>query len=483
MTRISLIATLLLGLVPSLALAQTDERTGIAVKPPDQEGDALGGMIDGRFGVGMIDEDVFLTINVGTALKWRKLGVGIQVPLRLRISDNDPKADGVFREEDWDEPSDWTRVLRYVSWGQPNDPIYARLGVLAGTTLGHGTIVDRYYNVIDADHYQTGVQVHLDFDVAGGQTFLDNLLDPEIWAIRGYVRPFRLFEGMSKVLDGIYVGTTLAIDALAPNRIETEQNQNQTPVVDSKRNIVTKPTSVFLWGLDIGWALNPYEWWAATPYMDVNVLGSTGGAGFHLGMLHTFDIAEGVVRLGTRIEYRAMDGDYAPSYINSWYEVERFSYLRRCDVNSFCHDVPKHRALKDIDEAGLDDTRHGWHASMDITILNTITLSMLAEDYEGSNNANMMLRLLLPYIAGFKFSAYYAKRNFGGVEEMFDLDRGLLVSELKYKFWGPMFAYAQYAREWKVNEDRDGNGNRTDEFGRYETIDTFDIGVGVEFTF
>ncbi len=463
-------------MVPAVALSQApDGKTGLSGQPKGEPEQAVGGLVDGRFGFGGIDEDFFVTINVGTAITWWKLGVGIQVPLRLRVVDEDPQNDGVFREEDWDEPSDWTRVLRYVSWGQPNDDIYARLGVLAGTTLGHGTIVDRYYNVIDADHYQTGVQLHLDFGVAGGQTFLDNLLDPEILALRGYVRPFRIVDGMSKALQNIYVGTTLAIDFAAPNRVEGDSNHFDSegkakPVLDDDGVIQATTNTLFLWGLDIGWALQPIEWWAITPYMDINVLGATGGAGFHLGILQSFDIAK-AVKIGARVEYRAMDGDYAPSYINSWYEIERFSYGKS--------GVPKGRVLKDIsDTDAADETLHGWHASLDVTVLDAITISGIREDYEGSDNANLMLRLLLPYIAGFKLNAYYAKRNFGGIEEAFDLDQALLIAELKYKFWGPMFAYATYAREWKVIDDI-----ASDDHGDYETINTWDAGIGVEFTF
>ncbi|MFT5432541.1 MAG: hypothetical protein ACI9OJ_003240, partial [Myxococcota bacterium] len=184
--RLALVSVLFIA---NSALAQTPP----PADPPKVEaaGDAekkFSGMVDGRFGFGMVDEDWFLSVNVGGAFKWWKLGVGLQVPLRFRIEDNEPEDPGVLRKEDWDEVSDWTRVLRYVEWGNPADPVYARLGVLAGTTFGHGTLVDRYYNVIDADHYQTGLQVNVDMEVAGGQFMMDNLIDPELLAMRGFVR-------------------------------------------------------------------------------------------------------------------------------------------------------------------------------------------------------------------------------------------------------------------------------------------------------
>ena len=77
-----------------------------------------------------------------------------------------------------------------------------------------------------------------------------------------------------------------------------------------------------------------------------------------------------------------------------------------------------------------------------------------------------------------KLSAYYAKRNFEGIENAFDLDRGLLVAEARYKFWGPLALYARYSREWRIEKDREAAN-----FGQYETIDDWDIGLGAEFTF
>lgn len=462
-------------LVPPVAQGQEEKPPpGLSKKDAPKNDDwKFGGMVDGRLGFGMIEEDWFLSVNVGTAFQWGKLGLGVQVPLRFRVIDKDPEDDGVIREEDWDEVSDWTRVVRYISWGKPKDWIYARIGVLSGTTLGHGTLVDRYYNVIDADHYQTGIQFHLDMEYAGGTFFLDNLIDPELFGVRGYVRPLKWID-THKIFQKLVVGTTLVMDAVAPLSPILDANQKFRTINDDGDLEVTSSQMV-LFGFDIGWEVLSTSWVALEPYMDVNVLGQTGGAGFHLGLLSTFDIA-GAVTIGTRVEYRAMDADYAPSYVNSFYEIER---------NDFLGGEPKLNYFLGIDERGEDSTVHGWHVSMDINILKAVTISALLEDYQGPDNANLLIRLLLPYIAGVKLNVYYAKRNFDSASEAFDLDRGLLVAEAKYKFWGPMFAFARYSREWKINKDeaeRTGDP-KTSKYGRYETINDFDFGIGAEFTF
>ena len=54
----------------------------------------------------------------------------------------------------------------------------------------------------------------------------------------------------------------------------------------------------------------------------------------------------------------------------------------------------------------------------------------------------------------------------------------MAVASFKYKFWGPVFAYAAYSREWRLNKD-----NTSKDFGTYETINDADFGIGAEFTF
>ena len=466
--RLALIAAIVLLLAPAAHAQKDDKRAEPAagVAQSDGEDKTFSVMLDTRLGFGMIDEDFFLTVNLGAVFRWWKLGVAVQAPLRFRIVDQDPKTDGVFRREDWDEPSDWTRVVRFIEWGAPGEEVYARLGVLTGTTFGHGTLVDRYFNVIDADHFQTGVQVDLDFGVAGGQTFFDNLLDPQIWGLRGFIRPFHLWDDAPDLAKRVTLGVNFVGDFLAPLRARLDGANNR--IVDEQNNLAVEHEPAILVGFDLGWETQPAEWIAITPFTDLNVLTNTGGLAYHLGIMGMFNIVD-VVKLGFRVEYRAISGDMMPGYVNSWYELERVDYQNNTPTLGF---------LKQADSRGEDGIRHGWHASMQMTILEAFTIVGIFEDFQGPNNSNLMLQLMLPYIAGVRLSAYYAKRNFDNAKEAFDLDRGMLVAELKWKFWGPMYAWAQYSREWRLERDR-----ASADYGQYHTINDWDLGIGAEFTF
>ncbi len=432
--------------------------------PPDAAKSSFGGLVDGRFGLGMVEEDLFVSLNIGTVLRWSKLAGGIQVPLRFRAWDRAPEQGTVLRKEDWDEVSDYFKLIRFISWGEPEDWLYARLGQINGATFAHGTLIDRYYNVIDSDHYQAGIQLHLDLDKGGADVLLDNIAYPSLLGLRGFVRPMRFGE-LPKWTHGFMVGMSLVGDFVAPSTPVLDRTNRRQ--VSEKGNLVQETTPVTLIGFDIGWEVLKNDWVALTPFLDVNILANTGGTGMHLGMMATFQIGS-PVRLGLRAEYRVLRSDFAPSYVNSWYTVERVDFL---DGKS------KIAYFQDIKDRGLAETRHGWHASFDLTLFDKVTLTGVLEDYQGPSNANLMIRLLLPYIAGVQLNLYYAKRNFDSAKEAFDLDRGLLVAEARYKFWGPLYVHALYAREWKLDKDP-----VSADFGRYQTRNVWDVGFGAEFS-
>ena len=72
---------------------------------------------------------------------WR-FGIGLDLSFYF-------DAEGNLREEDWDEAADWIEKIYYLRYGQPNDPLYVRVGNLSPITLGYGLIMQRYTNAIE----------------------------------------------------------------------------------------------------------------------------------------------------------------------------------------------------------------------------------------------------------------------------------------------------------------------------------------------
>src|SRR5690606_24695767 len=111
-----------------------------------------------------LDMNVQLKLDLGDDQRWR---IAPRIPLRIRLIDDAPETDDVIRTEDWDEVSDWARLAGYVQYGRFGEPYVVRYGELDGVTIGHGSLVNRYYNTIDIDHYQGGVFASLDFGFGG----------------------------------------------------------------------------------------------------------------------------------------------------------------------------------------------------------------------------------------------------------------------------------------------------------------------------
>ena len=408
-----------------------------------------------------IGEDHFVAMKLGTTLDFGAFRVGIWAPLNLRTVDEDPQNDGVVRREDWDEPSEWFRILRFVEMGHPRKgPIYARYGELVAGTVGHGTIIDAYYNSIDLDHYQGGLAFRLDLGPFGGELIADNLADPSLLGTRLFARPFRIATGATGLLGRLTTGVSIVTDLFAPTRAILDDDKVQE-ISDVGIPQATREGTTLV-GFDIELPLLDSDELVVMPYLDLNShIGA--GAGTHLGVLNLWEPSPSF-RMSIRLEGRLLGTGYLPGYVSPLYEVERFRYR---------NGVPK-LAYARSDEA--DAFNGGGMVEIGATIYDSV---VVRGRYEGSGRPSddgLWLQASLPYLGPFRMQATYLKRNADSFESLFDLDGAMLVADARYKVYGPLVAQALFSREWRVK--RDGP-----ERGAYDTIDTWEVGVFGEFEF
>ena len=408
-----------------------------------------------------IGEDHYVALKLGTVLDFGAFRMGIWAPLNLRTVDEDPQDEGVVRREDWDEASEWFRILRFVEVGHPRKgPLYARYGELVANTMGHGTIVDAYYNSIDLDHYQGGLAFRLDLGPFGGELLADNLADPSVLGTRLFARPVRIVTGDTGLLGRLTTAISIVTDLFAPTRAilddEKVQEISETGFPRATREGTT------LIGFDLELPLLDSDELVVMPYLDLNShIGAGGGA--HLGVLNLWEPSDSF-RLSIRLEARLLGPGYLPGYISALYEIERFRYRNA---------VPK-LAYARSDEA--DVTNGGGMAELGATIFDALVVK---GRYEGSGRVSddsMWLQASLPYLGPFRMQATYLKRNADSFESLFDPDGAMLVADARYKFFGPLVAQALFSREWRV--ERDGA-----ERGSYKTTDTWEVGVLAELEF
>jgi hypothetical protein len=451
----------LLVLVPGLVLAQTAPG---AVPPMDSPGSEFSGGAEGALSFAKYQEDYFLNVTLGTAFSFGKFSFGVQAPLKIRVIDKDPENDQWYREEDWDSASDWTRILRFFQYGSPKDLFYIRIGELVAATVGHGTIVNRYYNTLDLDNYFTGLWTAVNLEYGGLELMTNNVLSWNVFATRAYVRPFTFVESAHPFLKKFAVGTTFAADFAAPSR---RANKALTDSSDLESEVVAS-----FWGIDLEWEVLRNEIMAITPYTDFNVFGSLG-VGWHLGVLNEFTFAKS--SLLVRLEYRLLSAQHGANYFNTLYDIERVTFLPLPQFAEASPNpaVPKYWYHKEATGLKL---RNGFYGELFANIGGLFGIGGIYEDYQGPDNANVTLRLDLPAILKVKASAYYTRRNFDGLSELFSLDDAWLVAELRYQFFGPLYAYGLFSRYWREIDDPEG-------FTAYESTDSYQFGVGASFTF
>ena len=460
------LAMIVFSAVATPAAAQDQ---GAAPAPPPMT-PQLQTAVGGKVGAGMIGEDLFVNLSVGSTFGFGKIKFGVHVPLRLRAWDRKPKNKSVIRKEDWDEWQEYFRVLRFFQYAEPGDPFYLRVGELVAASLGHGTIVHRYYNNLDFNHFSLGFDTRVNLREGGGELLTNDLLNPELIATRGFIRPMTLWDhGKGEIFDRLAVGFTFAADVQAPWSLRTDVNG--LPRIGKVGHLSYERSVASLWGIDVGWTVVKTEKFDLTPYMDFNFLAAKG-FGWHPGVMMTVRPAE-KTWIEMRFEYRALTKRYAPSYFNSFYDFQRTQTFPQAGAEDYDFALWRYWT-----KGKGHEFRHGFFGELYAALFGVIGIGGLYEDYSGRNNSSVMLRADFPYIANVKLAAYYTKRNFNEFKEIFEPDGAWFVAEARYRFIKWMYAFATYSRHWQLVKDE--NNKR---YGKYDSIHDFQVGVGVEITF
>lgn len=464
---IALAAVLVLH--PAVHAQDPDSIKGAVGAPAD----STKGTVGGDMNFGMIDGDLFATVNLGFAMDLGKIGFGVQVPLRLRLHDADPQdqeSAGVFRKEDWDEFSDYLKIIRYFRYGRKGELVHVVVGDLPGATVGHGTIVNRYHNNIDLDHYLLGVVADVNTDYGGVETVFNSVAPPTLIGVRGYVRPWSFIDTESYA-NNLAVGVSVVTDYAAPYELGVFEEGDKYPQVERER-------AATIVGGDIEFRVLDTSWLTLTPYTDLNGI-LDAGMGYHLGLLSVFHVPLISLDIQTRLEYRYFQGDYIPAYFNSYYEIQKFGYPFKDESGAFGggeQSLPKRRVL---DELGGRGALNGYYAELVFSVLELFTVGASYDDYDGPYNSNLRVYLEVPALEFFQFGAYYYRHSFEGASEAFAFDdKSLFLAEARVPIGAGFHVKGQYWRVWQLDNDPD-----SETAGEYIPVDDWSLGVGFAYSF
>ena len=386
--------------------------------------------------MGLIDADFYAGADAFANYRREGFKLGGHLPLRLMLTGSD----GVrLRRQDWDETSDFTRVLRYLDWA-PNADFHLRLGEPTGVTLGHGAIVDHYYNATDLDHYKTALRVGWQNAQWGLEVFSNDLMLWEIFAARGHFRPLGDTKSWARDLQ---IGLTFSEDRQAPRGISAE--------IDATRQPVVPRAPLYLYGVDADIPLWRGSERQLLLYTDLVAMHhgavfaetttlTTGG--WHNGIrLHIPKVAE-ETDLSLRAEAVWMGNGYLPGFFNSLYEVERFQ------VQAASNDGDRNKVAWAALHSGGS---MGLRAIADVittrSVRATAILALLGRD-----GMTTQLWAATPEFFGWTVRAHWGQQHILTADDMRDMSRTAVLAEVRYRLAPAMSFVLQAGTRWLAKD-------------------------------
>jgi hypothetical protein len=323
----------------------------------------------------------FLTVEpqIDLMLEWRELKLGLGIPLQFELLDtrgafercvdqaksayssavgtdemkaqnaataakdcvDDEKQNATnnffaLRKADWDEPSDYAKVIRYLRIGGEEKPFYLNVSRLYGQSLGHGVVVRRYNPNLDYNTARVGMTLDAFRGPLGFESMINDVVNPDVFGVLGFVRPFATLFPNSTLLRSLSFGVSATVGREVPKSIEFEEGVLEPsagvpiPAVDAKGNIKVAEDNletVSILGVDVETKLIRTQWADLKVYGDYQKIADHGG-GYTLGTLWRFSFGQpafSALRIVAELNY--FDPDYLPSFFDSMYDIQKVQYL------------------------------------------------------------------------------------------------------------------------------------------------------------
>ena len=397
------------------------------------------GFLGGGTGMTWIDGQPYYHLRLFPEFSFSNFGVGLDFKIEVG-------SDGKIRTENFNEFSDYLSIIRYVRYGQKNDPVYVRLGALDYATLGHGSIMYMYNNSPSYDARKIGVELDVDFGDFGFESVYGTFGEAGVAGLRGYVRPLRFTSlGSVPVIGNLEVGATFAGDFNSNAGIVSgalDPDGTGFSAIDDRG-------SVNVVGLDLGLPIVRGSVASLDLYLDYAKIldfGSGLSAGINLGLNGL-----GLVDVRAKLERRVNEDGYLPSYFNSFYEIERFQRNGGAVTS-------KIQQLIAAQSVG-----NGYYGELLVRLLGTFDV---IGSYQRLDNAPKSGILHLTADVSPEGMSFIAKAGYDkvGIESESDLfkldDRSYFFTEWGYKPFSYMIVSMVY--HWTFTPIRDASDNIVD---------------------
>lgn len=387
------------------------------------------GSFTGALGMTVIDDQTYFTINLTPDISLGKFGVGLNINLLYNTKN------GAIRSADWDESYDWARLIRYLRYGHKRDKVYARVGTLDASRLGHGFIMNYYTNEASYDNRKIGLEFDMDFGTAGFETVTNNLGRFEIFGARAYARPLQPYIDIPLVKD-LTFGATYVTDVDPDSKRGTEDGLYAIGF-DTELPLIRVPM------------LNTFAYfdWAKI---------DTFGSGIAFGIEANLRVIAGVAEVSAKLERRILGKQFLPAYFDAFYEIQRYQQLGestffRKDTSSVNIPIGA-RSL-----VGIQDETKGIFGELAGHILNTIRLVGNFQRLDQTKNSGILHLAAdsgdkIPVLA---LQANYDKMGIETLNDAFTLDdRSIARIGVGYKVKPYLMLFVDYIHTFRFDEDQ-----------------------------
>lgn len=419
-----------------------------------------GRQFEAEIGIGQLDEDLLMTTRLGffwfdevTAVGCRDLEmercvapvkVALNAPVRFELLDEAPSDNDLVRSEDWDDPGDFLRFVRFLQYGEKFQPLYARTGELGAVVLGHGTIANGYLNTITTGDFSPGIEAIANTAYGGLHVVLDDYTRPSVLGLRGHVRPWGFGER------GWWHRFALGVSAMTDFNAPLEVGEGD-PVRGEPE--VVEATSFTVAGVDLELTPVDNETVELLTYVDTNF---ALGVGAHLGASLRVAFGEDW-SASLRAEGRLLGDNYVPDYFGPLYHIERY----RLAGWGTSTPAPKARVA-----ASRDGAAYGGMGQLGVHWKNFASLSFAAAEHSEDGDASAWLRFTVTPPGPFTMGIYWARLN-AEPNELIGLDGSLFAGEARLTVWGPLYLHGRYDRLFRLTDS-----------GGFTSANEWNLGVG-----
>jgi len=311
-------------------------------------------------------------------------------------------------------------------------------------TLGHGTLVQRYYGLPHPDRRPLALQLAGHGSTLAGEAFVADLLRPGLFAARGAWSPGARGQGASR---GLSFGLSVAADVGAPFRLAAVCSASEAatgPCAAPRRLAldeqgwlqVAERATLALGALDLGWRIPLGPQAAVLPY---TALGADldGGWGLHLGVSLEWRVRRGL-DLAARLEGREAAGGYRPGLFGTIYEWQRWG-LQGAPLAARIADLP----------AG-----HGVYGELGARVGSALALALLYEEQELDGQGGVLsVRAETKVSERVQGALLWRRAGLRAARDLPQAAAQLWVAEVRLRVFAALYLSAYGAQTWAVAAD------------------------------